>query len=185
MAKRSPKSKPSWADVKGRLARFDRAALLRVLQDLYAANEGNQAFFHARLGLGEDPLQPYKKTIDRWLRPDIFRGQGASVSRAKGAITEYKNAIGVPEGLVELMVFYCERAASFCRDVDHTNPAYVDALVRMFAQALEGTSGLRTNVQSSLLSRLDHVRSIGRLLGYGVGEDMDVLFAQFDSSFQA
>jgi len=82
------------------------------------------------------------------------------------------------------MVFYCEQAGGFCGDVDHTNPAYFDALVRMFARALKATSGLATNVQSSLLSRLDRVRSIGRQLGKGVDEDMDVLLAEFDSSLQ-
>jgi hypothetical protein len=83
------------------------------------------------------------------------------------------------------MVFYCERLAGFCADVYHTDPAYFDALVRMFAQALKTMAALPTNVQTSLLSRLDRVRSIGRQLDYGFGEDMDVLLAEFDSSFQA
>ncbi|MGO9088581.1 MAG: hypothetical protein ACLQBK_25530 [Candidatus Sulfotelmatobacter sp.] len=185
MAKRRPKSKPTWADVKAKLASFDRAALLAALQDLYAATEGNRAFLHARFSLGEDPLQPYKKTIDRWLWPDIFRGQETSVLRAKRAITNYKKAIGDPEGLAELMVFYCERAAGFGADVRHADPAYFDALVRMFEQALRAIAKLATNVQSSLLTRLDRVRSIGRQLGYGVGDDMDVLLAEFDSSIHA
>jgi hypothetical protein len=84
--------------VKTKLAGFDRASLLSVLQDLYAADEDNRAFLHARFGLGKDPLQPYKKTIDRWLWPDIFRGQQTSVSRAKGAIAKYEMAVGDPEG---------------------------------------------------------------------------------------
>src|SRR5579864_8328414 len=67
MGKRLAKSKPTWADVKTNLASFDRAALLGVLQDLYAADEGNRSFLHARFGLGEDPLPAYKKTIDRCL----------------------------------------------------------------------------------------------------------------------
>lgn len=166
-------------------ASFDCAALLAMLQDLYAADESNRAFFHARFCLSEDPLQPYKKTIDRSLWSDIFRGQRAFVSKAKRVITECKDAIGNPEGLAELMVFYCERTAGFCADVFHTDPAYFDALVRMFAQALKTMFALPTNVQTSLLSRLDRVRSIGGQLGYGVGEDMDVLRAGFDSSFQA
>ena len=94
MGKRPAKSKPTWADVKTNLASFDRAALLRVLQDLYAADEANRAFLHTRFGLGEDPVQPYKKTVDRWLWPDLFREQRTSVSRAKGAITKYKKALG-------------------------------------------------------------------------------------------
>jgi len=185
MGKRLAKSKPTWADVKTNLASFDRAALLRVLQDLYAADEDNRAFLHARFGLGEDPLQAYKKIVDRWLWPDIFRGQQTSVSRAKRAITKYKKALGDPVGLAELMVFYCERATGFCADVYNADPAYFDALVRMFAQALKIVAALPTNVQTSLLSRLDRVRTVGRQLGYGIGEDMDVLLAEFDSSFQA
>ena len=61
------KTTPSWSDVKTKLTRFDRAGLLGLLQNLYAANKDNQAFLHARLSLGEDVLKPYKTSIDRWL----------------------------------------------------------------------------------------------------------------------
>jgi hypothetical protein len=182
MGKRPAKSKPTWADVKTNLASFDRAALLGVLQELYAADEANRAFLHTRFGLGEDPLQPYKKTVDRWLWPDLFRGQRTSVSRVKGAITKYKKALGDPLGLAELLVFSCERAAGFCQDVHHEDTAYFDALVRMFEQALEATANLTGNVQNGFLARLDRVRSIGRQLGSGVGEDMDILLSEFDLS---
>jgi hypothetical protein len=184
MAKRQPKSKPTWADVKANLASFDRRALLTVLQNLYAADPGTRAFLHARFDLGKDPLQPYKKTIDRWLWPDVFRGQETSVSRAKRAITDYKKAIGDSEGLAELTVFYCERAVGFCRDVGLQDAAYFQALVRMFGQALNTTANLTANVQSEVLTRLDRVRSIGHEFGYGVGDDMDVLLSEFVPSFQ-
>ena len=88
MANRQSKSKPTWANVKAKLAGFDRTALLSLVQNLYAAQKENQAFLHARLGLGEDVLEPYKKTIDRWLWPDVFRRQETSVSKAKQAISD-------------------------------------------------------------------------------------------------
>ena len=185
MSKRRAKSKPTWADVKSNLASFDRAALLAVIQDLYAGDKANRAFLHARFGLGEDPLQRYKETIDRWLWPDIFRGQQTSVSRVKGAIAKYKKALGDPVGLTELLVFYCERAAGFCQDVDYRDKAYFDALVRMFEQALKAAANLTGTAQNGFLTRLDRVRSIGRQLGNGVGEDMDVLLSEFDLSAQA
>ena len=100
----------------------------------------NQAFLHARLGLGEDVLEPYKKTIDRWLWPDVFRRQETSVSKAKQAISDYKKALGDPEGLAELMVFYCERAAGFSKDVSHDDASYFDPLVRMLEQSLKITN---------------------------------------------
>ena len=63
--KKTPKSTPSWSDVKTKLADFDRAGLMGLVQDLYAASKDNQAFLHARFGLGEDVLKPYKAAIDR------------------------------------------------------------------------------------------------------------------------
>jgi len=92
---------------------------------------------------------------------------------------------GDPVGLAELLVFSCERAAGFCQNVHHEDTAYFDALVRMFEQALEATANLTGNVQNGFLARLDRVRSIGRQLGNGVGEDMDVLLSEFDFSVHA
>jgi hypothetical protein len=59
---RDKKTTPSWTDVKTRLADFDRAGLIGLIQDLYAANKDNQAFLHARFSLGDDVLKPYKTT---------------------------------------------------------------------------------------------------------------------------
>ena len=125
------RSKPAWKDVKVRIQELDRAGLLALIQDLYAANKGNQAFLHARFSLGEDVLGPYKQTIDRWLSPDVFRGQDVSVSKAKKAVADFKKAGGHPANLAELMVLYCERAAGFSADVGMDDAVYLDALVSM------------------------------------------------------
>ena len=184
MANRQSKSRPTWANVKAKLAGFDRTALLSLVQNLYAAHKVNQAFLHVRLGLGEDVLEPYKKTIDQWLWPDVFRRQETSVSKAKQAIADYKKALGDPEGLAELMVFYCERAAGFSKDVGHDDAGYFDALVRMFEQSLKITNTLAGNARRGLLTRLDRVRNISHEFGYGVGDEMDVLLSEFVPSFQ-
>lgn len=97
-----PKDKsasPTWADVRAFLLRFDRAGLQELIQDLYAANKDNQAFLHARFGLGPDPLGPYKATISRWINPDLMKNETVSVSRAKKAIADYDKAIGRPAGM--------------------------------------------------------------------------------------
>jgi hypothetical protein len=136
MVKRPSKSQPSWTDLRAKLASFDRAGLLDLIQDLYAAQKDNRTFLHTRFGLLPDVLEPYKKTIDRWLWPDVLRNQNTSVAKAKQAIANYKKAIGEPAGLAELMVFYCEQAAGFCCDICIQDESYFAALVRMFEQAL-------------------------------------------------
>lgn len=169
---------PNWSDVKDKLADFDRAGLIGLVQDLYAASKDNQVFLHARFGLGDDVLKLYKVTIDRWLWPDVFKNQDTSVAKAKKPIADYKKAIGQPEGLAELMVFFCERAVGFSSDIGLQDEAYFDALVRMFGQALKVMDALPEVPRSALLGRLDAVRCLGHNLGYGVGDDMDDLLAE-------
>ena len=179
MARHQPASKPTWADVKAELARFDRPGLLALIQDLYAAHKDNQRFLHARFGFGEDVLKPYKETLARWLWPDVLRRQDTSVVKAKQAIYSYKKAVGDPIGLAELMVFYCESASGFCSDVGYQDDSYFNALVRMFEQALQIIAQLSGIDRNPLIARLDKVRTISHNFGYGVGVDMDSLLAKY------
>jgi hypothetical protein len=179
MAKHKSKSQPTWTDVKAKLAAFDRAGLMSLIQSLYSAHKDNQTFLHSRFGLGKDVLEPYKKAIDRWLWPDVLLRQDTSVSQAKRAISDYKKAVGDPEGQAELMVFYCERAAGFSADIFHDDEGYFDALVRMFEQALKVANALSAERRDGLVTRLERVRDISHKFGYGVGDDMDFLLSNF------
>jgi hypothetical protein len=82
------------------------------------------------------------------------------------------------------MVYYCQQAAGFCRDVDYQDAAHSDALVHLFEQPLRTiTDAVNSGaVRNPLFGTPDHVRRIGRKLGYGIGDDMDILFAEFVSS---
>lgn len=170
------KNTPSWSDVKAKLADFDRAGLLALVQDLYAASKDNQIFLHARFGLGEDVLKPYKVTIDRWLCPDVYKNQDYSVAKAKKPIADYKKAIAQPAGLAELMVFYCEQAIGFSSEFGLDDEGYYSALVRMFEQALKVVVGLAEPQRETFLDRLDDVRGMGKNVGWGVGDDFDALW---------
>lgn len=152
------KNSVSWSDVKTKLADFDRAGLLGLLQDLYAANKDNQTFLHARLNLGDDVLKPYKTNINRWLWPNVLKNQDFSIAKAKKPITDYKKAIGQAEGLAELMVYYCEQATGFIDEVSLQDEGYFDALVRMFEQALKTIASLADVQRPPLWDRFDVVQ---------------------------
>ncbi len=172
------KTTPSWANLRTKLADFDRDRLLGLVQDLYKASKENQSFLHARFALGGDVLKPYKLTIDRWLWPDVIKNEPTSVSKAKKAISDYKKAVGQTEGLAELMVFYCERATGFIVDVGLQDENDFDALVQMFEQALKAIAALPDWQRPPLWTRLDAVRRVSDNFGYGVGDEMDDLLAE-------
>jgi len=87
--------------------------------------------------------------------------------------------LGDPAGLTELLVFYCEQAAGYCQDIGYQEEGFFDALVRMFDQALKSTNTLPASGRDSLIARLDRVRQISHAFGYGVGDDMDYLWAKY------
>ena len=75
--------------------------------------------------------------------------------KAKQAISSYRKAVGEPAGLVELMAFYCERAAGFCSDIGYQDDGYFDALVRIFEQALEASAQLPASARHALIDDMD------------------------------
>ena len=147
---RRKNASPTWNDVKTALMDFDRAGLRGLVQDLYTASKDNQAFLHARLGLGDDQLKPFKVSISRWISPDLMKGQPISVSKAKKAIADYKKAIGRPDGMAELSIFYCEEAFGFLESCSLDDEKYFAALIRMYGRSLAIVSDLPPAARSTL-----------------------------------
>lgn len=164
------KKAPTWTDVKATLKDFDRADLLGLVQDLYAASKENQTFLHARFGLGGDALKPYKTIIDRWLWPDVFKNQNYSVANARKPIADYQHDVGDAEGLADLMIFYCRHAVGFSTEVGVNDEGYFDALIRMFEQALKVVMSLPEDKRQAFLDELHEIRVTARQIGMGVGD---------------
>jgi hypothetical protein len=171
---------PTWADVKASLLTFDRAGLQGLVQDLYAASKDNQAFLHARFGLGPDQLGPYKATISRWINPDLMKNQTVSVSKAKKAIADYNKSIGRLEGLAELSIFYCEEAFSFVESCSFGDERYLIALIRMYDQSVNRILSLPLVERRAYVERLGKVRSRARRVGRGVEDELNNLWHAAD-----
>ena len=178
--KKTSKNKPTWTDLKRQLADLDRPALLGLIQDLYTACKNNQAFLHARFDLGGNVLEPYKKIIDRWVCPDVTCDQNSSIAKAKKAISDYQKAVGKPEGIAELTVFYCECCTSLLGYCSVDDESYYDAFERMFEQALKTIVTLGLSEQNAFFERLEHVRRNSHNWGWGIGDALDDLMAEYD-----
>jgi len=177
---------PTWADVKAFLLRFNRAGLQGLVQDLYAASKDNQAFLHARFGLGPDHLGPYKDTISRWINPDLMKNQAPSVSKAKRAIADYNKAVGRPEGLAELSIFFCEEAFSFIEGCSFNDERYFDALIRMYDQTVNRVVSLPLAERRPYVERLGKLRTRAKRVGWGVEDKLNDLWhaADFDEQLE-
>jgi hypothetical protein len=177
---------PSWADVRAFLLTFDRAGLQGLVQDLYAASKDNQAFLHARFGLGPDPLGPYKATISRWIKLDLMKNQTVSVSKAKKAIADYNKAIGRPEGSAELSIFFCEEACSFVEGCSFSDERYFVALIRMYDRSVNRVLSLPLAERRAYVDRLGKLKARAKRVGCGVEDELNDLWhaADFDEQLE-
>jgi len=173
---------PTWTDVKAFLLTFDRAGLQGLVQDLYAASNANQAFLHARFGLGPDQLGPYKATISRWLNPDLMKNQTVSVSKAEKAIADYHKAIGRQEDLAELSIFFCEEAFSFVEGCSFSDERYFVALIRMYDRSVNRVLSLPLAERRAYVERLRKLRSRAKHVGWGVEDALNSLW--YDTDFE-
>ena len=164
---------PTWANVRAFLLTFDRAGLHGLVQDLYAASKDNQAFLHARLGLGADQLGPYKATISRWINPDLMKNQTVSVTKAKRAIAGYNKAIGRQEGLAELSIFYCEEAFNFIESCSFESEKYFIALIRMYDRSVNRVLSLPLAERRAYAERLGKLRSRAKHIGWGLEDELN------------
>ena len=139
---------------------------------------------HARFGLGPDQLGPYKATISRWINPDPMKNQAVSVSKAKKAITDYSKAIGRPEGLAELSVFFCEEAFSFVEGCSFSDERYFVALIRMYDRSVNFVLSLSLAERRAYVERLGKLRSRAKHVGWGVEDELNDLWYSVDFNEQ-
>lgn len=103
---------------------------------------------------------PYKETITQWINPCDLR-KSLSVAKAKKAIDDYKKAVGGPQGLAELGVFYCEEVFVSLDRCSSEDESFYDSLCVMFAQALGYIQKPPSKEQQQYLDRMWQVRLKG------------------------
>lgn len=76
-------------------------------------------------------------------------------------------------------MFYCEACADLLRYCGMDDEGYFNAMIRIFEQALKAIHHLELGDQASLVERLERVQREGHNWGWGVGDDMDDLMAEY------
>lgn len=172
-AAKKRKTKPSWVDVKTKLVDFDHAGLIQLVADLYAAEKANQSFLHARFSIGGDPLEIYKKRIHKALFPNVLgRNSDVKITDAKKAISEYQKAIGLPGGMLELHLYFCEVAMDFSMDYGYASEGFFDAVYLQFKKTAEALGKVSEEQKEDALDRLYDLCHIASNVGYGLEGDM-------------
>src|SRR5262249_156938 len=169
---------PSWSDVKESLASLSTSELIRLIASLYGLSKGNRDFLHARFSVGNDPIGPYKKIIDDCMYPDVFKNKPIQISTAKKAISEYSKAIGDAKGEAELMTYFVECGNQFTVDYGDLDEGFYDALLRMYARAINKVLALPEEEQDQFRERLNSIVGTSNKLGRGENDGRCVQYCE-------
>jgi hypothetical protein len=175
---REKKGEPTWSDVKSAVIGLDHKRMVELAGDLYRLSKENKNFFHARFGVGEDQLGPYKKIIHECMYPNIDRGNPIQISKAKGAIRSYVTAVLDPVGEAELMTFFVECGNNFTVEYGDIDEGFYNALNLMYKRAIERVLSLPAEQRGEFRDRLEEIMMSSSGIGGGDHEELRNDFCQ-------
>ena len=163
------KTKPtrSWKDIRAVLNKAGHKDLLNLVGDLYALRTENQDFLHARFLKDASTLVPYRETIEHYISPAEPWKNPVKISLARKAISDYRKAVGDPEGLAELMLYYVECGVSFTLEFGDIDKAFYYSVVSVFSDGMKMLSRCDQDVIDKLLPRFEGAVHSTADIGWG------------------
>ncbi len=152
--------------------------LVSLVLGLCSISEDNQSFVEARFAITQDPLLPYKQRIEDALYPDIYSNKPIQIAAARKAITEYKQASGNPEGLLELMIYYVECATAFTAEFGDINESFYSSVESMYDRFLTALEKVDPSAKESFRSRAQAVVDLADGIGWGFYDYLVQRFAE-------
>lgn len=130
-------SHSDWKNIRSKLDKISQGDLIGLVKELYALNEQNKLFLETRFGNQGRGLEEYKLIIEDSICPTKPWKRDVSFSTGRKAIRDYKKALGDPEGLIDLMIYYCECGVSFTIQFGDIDEHFYESIESMYQNALE------------------------------------------------
>ncbi len=162
----------SWKDIRSVLKEESHKDLLNLVSDLYALRKENQSFLHARFIKDENVLTPYIDAIEQYVSPAEPWKQPVKLSLARKAISDYRKAVGDPEGLAELMLFYAECGVNFTIDFGDIDEPFYNSVESMFSDGLKMLERCEPDTASKLLPRFVKAVQLTKGMGWGFHDSL-------------
>lgn len=163
---------PTWSDVKSKVVNLDHKQLIQIVGDLYRLSKENEEFLNARFGVLDDPLAPFKKSIEESMYPDIYSDKPIQISRAQGAIRRYCKAVGDISGEAELKIFFVECGTRFTVEYGDMDEGFYNALNLMYKEAINKILSLPVEQRDDFRERLEEIMKSSRNIGWGYYDEL-------------
>ena len=170
-------SQSQWKEIRSKLSHTSQRDLIGLIGEIYKLNPQSQLFLEARFGNQNESLEEYKLIIEESICPDEPWKRDVSLSTGRKAIRDYKKAIGNPDGLIDLMIYYCECGVNFTIQFGDIDEGFYSSIESMYQSALDL---LKKNkgMQKKFFTRIEKIVYNTRNMGWGFH---DILNESFES----
>jgi len=176
-AMKAKKRKP-WSALKKELSSRETSDLLIVIRDLHALSAENKRFLEARLSTVGETLEEYRVIIEGNMFPDVIGGMSVSLSKAQGAISEYRKATGDDLGTLDLMISYVEFGTDFTADYGDMWEGFYDSLESMFGKILAKLDSLESVSRQIFRDRVERIVETAHGMGWGYYDTIESMLTQ-------
>ncbi len=176
---RKVQSRRSWRHIRAILNKADHKDLVKLVGDLYELRKENQDFLHTRFLRDVSSLAPYKETIEHYISPAEPWKNPVRISLARKVISDYRKAVGDPEGLAELMLFYVECGVSFTLEFGDIDEAFYRSVVSVFSDGMKMLNQCEADVISRLLPRFEVAVHSTADMGWGFYDSLRDTFEAY------
>lgn len=161
-----------WTVVKKSLSNWETKELLSLIGELYRLSTTNRDLLHSRSRVGGDPIDRYRRMIEKGLRPNVLRDERTDCKLAKRAVKDYCSTVGDPAGSVELMIYFVECGNTHVTQYGDFDSSLMSAILKTFADACGFVHTLPKEQQEPFKIRLQAEVERAESMGYGYYDEM-------------
>ena len=171
-------SHANWKTIRSNVNELAHEGLVGLVKELYNLNAQNQTFLEARFGNQQNGLEEYKRIIEENICPNEPWKRDISLSAGRQAIRDYKKARGDPEGLIDLMIFYCECGVFFTNKFVDICKRFYTSMESMYEEALKLLKQ-HSQCQELFLTRIQLIVNNTRSIGWGFHDALSDMFGEY------
>ena len=170
-------SQSQWKEIRSKLSYTSQRDLIGLVGEMYKLNPQSQLFLENRFGNQNESFEEYKLIIEESICPSEPWKRDVSLSTGRKAIRDYKKAKGDSEGLIDLMIYYCECGVNFTLQFGDIDEDFYSSIESMYQSALDLLKKHK-GMQKKFFTRIEKIVCDTRNLGWGFH---DILSESFEA----
>ncbi|MBR0100410.1 MAG: hypothetical protein IJP90_11960 [Treponema sp.] len=169
MSKESKSKELTVAQLKKRLAEFEKDAIIDLIADLYKSTPAVKQVLNLQFtaDYGQQLLDKAEKQLDKIFFPEDIIRTGVSLKEAKAVVSNFTKVCADDELIARLNYHFAKNAVEFTNEFGDIDTPFYNALARHFANVTD-IIARHPNLYDEFMPKLENLKESTSDCGWGV-----------------